>query len=131
MKEEKYLYKELSFSIVGAAYDAYNQLGVGFKEKHYQKAMAELLKTRNINFREQVPWEIKINDKIIGRYFFDLLIENSIVVELKKGDYYVRGNIDQVKSYLSATGLKLAILINFTSKGVKFLRIINIIAPAK
>ncbi len=88
--------------------------------------MAELLRIKNINFRQQVPHELIINDKIIGRYYYDFLVENCIIIELKKGDYFPRGNITQAKKYLAASGLQLAILINFTSKDVKFLRILNI-----
>jgi len=124
--EEKYLFKDLSYKIVGVAYEAFNQLGCGYQEKYYQKAMAKLFTDRNIKFIQQVPYEIKINDKVIGRYYLDFLVEKDIVVEIKKGNYFLRGNIAQVKGYLAASELKLAILINFTSSCVKFLRIVNI-----
>jgi GxxExxY protein len=63
---------------------------------------------------------------MIGRYFLDFLVDNKIVVEIKKGDYFSKKNIEQVKAYLKVTNLKLAVLVNFTSSGVKFLRILNI-----
>jgi len=56
----------------------------------------------------------------------DFLVEDKILVEIKKGNYFSKKNIEQVYAYLKATGLKLAILANFTSTGVKFRRILNL-----
>lgn len=55
----------------------------------------------------------------------DFLVENKIVLEIKKGSYFSKRNIEQVKDYLKATGMKLAILANFTPHGVKFFRVLN------
>jgi GxxExxY protein len=54
------------------------------------------------------------------------VIDDKIVLEIKKGNYYSRKKIEQVKGYLKATKMKLAILANFTPTGVKFLRILNL-----
>ncbi|MBN8695689.1 MAG: GxxExxY protein [Bacteroidetes bacterium] len=63
---------------------------------------------------------------MIGRGFLDFLVEDKIIVELKKDENFTKTSIDQVLNYLKTTDLKLAILINFTKQGVKFKRIINI-----
>jgi len=54
------------------------------------------------------------------------LIEDCVVLEIKKGEYFVKTNIDQVKTYLKATNLRLGIIANFTEQGVKFRRIVNL-----
>lgn len=63
----------------------------------------------------------------MGRYFFDFLVEGKIIVELKVGDFFSHRNIHQASEYLKASDLQLAILANFTSKGVKYRRIVNIV----
>lgn len=60
-----------------------------------------------------------------SRNYLDFLVEDKIVLEIKKGNYYSKKNIEQVKQYLKVTNLKLAILANFTPSGVKFLRVLN------
>ncbi|MCX6765351.1 MAG: GxxExxY protein [Candidatus Moranbacteria bacterium] len=123
---DKVIHKELSYKIVGVLFCAYNELGYGFQEKYYQKAIEQRLSEEKIKYKSQVPFKISFRGKEIGRYYLDLLIEDKVVVEIKKGNYFSKKNIEQVKGYLKATGLKLAIIANFTSKGVNFLRIVNI-----
>lgn len=118
-------YPELSYQIVGCAYEAFKSLGYGHMEKIYQKAMAVLLKERNLSHKEQVYIPIKFRDKIIGKSFLDFCIEEKIIVELKKDFHFSKAHIDQVLNYLKTSNLELAILINFGKEGVTFKRIIN------
>ncbi len=119
------LYKELSYKIIGCCFDAYNEIGFGHKEKYYQKAVEEVLGEKSLNFSRQLYVPIKFKKKVVGKYYFDLLVEDKIVVELKAGDHFFRKNIEQILSYLKSKGLRLGILVNFTSSGVKYKRIIN------
>lgn len=126
MEEGKVVYKELSYKLVGILYEVYNELGYGHPERYYQKAIVEELQRCSLPFKEQVSYVLKYKDKVIGRYFLNFLIEDKIVLELKKDGRFPKKNIEQVKGYLQATNMKLAILVNFTPEGVKFLRILNI-----
>ncbi len=126
MSEEKVIYKELSYKIVGILFEVFNELGYGYKEKYYQKAIALLLKENNILFQEQLLYRIKFRGKNLGNQFLDFLIEGKIILEIKRGNYYSKHNIQQVKQYLKVTNKKLAILANFTDKGVKTMRVLNI-----
>jgi len=65
--------------------------------------------------------------KTIGRYYLDFLIADKIVLEIKKGDRFLKTNIDQVYAYLKRFNLKLGILANFTKGGLKFKRIVNVV----
>jgi GxxExxY protein len=118
-------YPELSYQIVGCAYEVFKSLGHGHPEKIYQRAMAILFKERNINYKEQVYIPVKFRDKIVGKSFLDFSIEEKIIVELKKDFHFSKTHIDQVLNYLKTSELKLAILINFGKEGVTFKRIIN------
>jgi len=121
----KVIYKELSYIIVGILFEVYNELGYGYKEKYYERALVEALKEKNINFKTQVPFDLKFKEKIIGRNYLDFLIDDKIILEIKKGKHFSRNNLTQVKQYLKITNLKLAILANFTPDGIKYLRVLN------
>lgn len=124
--DSKIIYKELSYKIVGALFEVYNELGYGLQEKYYQKAIAKMLSNNGISFQEQVPYKIAIKGVEVGRYYLDFLIDDKIVLEIKRGRHYSRRNIEQVKGYLHVTKKQLAILANFMPDGVKTLRIPNI-----
>jgi len=122
---DKVIYKDLSYKIVGILYDVYNDLGYGYQEKYYERAIEKYLLIRKVKYTKQASYKIAVKDEVIGRYYIDFIIDNKIVLEIKKGRYFSRRNINQVKGYLKATGMKLAILANFTPDGVKFFRVLN------
>lgn len=99
-KRDDFIYPELSFKIVGILFETYNQLGFGRHEKHYQRAIAKLFKDNNIKFTEQTYFPIKINEEKIGNYYLDFLVENKIVLEIKKDTEFRRKNIEQVYNLL-------------------------------
>jgi len=118
-------YKELSYEIVGLAFEVYNNLGYGYREKLYHRGFAEELINKKFNFKREVPITLKYKDKIIGKYFIDFIVENKVVIEFKVANDFYTKDIKQLISYLKATGLKLGILIIFTKDGVKYRRIVN------
>jgi len=124
--DNKVIYPELSYKIIGIIFEVYNDLGYGYQEKYYQRAITKLFRRIDIEFREQVRIPLKFQNDKIGNYFLDFLIENKIVLEIKRGNRFSKRDIQQIYAYLKASRLKLGILINFTSKGVKFKRILNI-----
>lgn len=120
------LFPELSYKIVGVLFEVSNKLGYKFEERYFQKTTAEMMKEEKINFKEQVQVKLTIDNKEITKGIMDFLIEDKVILEIKKGDRFLKSNIDQVNSYLQITGLQLGILANFTSKGLQFKRILNI-----
>ena len=123
---EDLILPELSFDIVGCAFDVYNEIGPGHLEKIYQKAFAIALKNKNISFMEQFYAPLFYKGQVIGKHFIDFLIEDKIIVEIKKGNYYSKSNIDQVNQYLISCDLQLALLINFGNEKVHTKRVVNI-----
>ena len=119
------IYKEISYEIVGALFDAFKTLGSNYQEKYCQRAVEMFLTKRKIPFKREVPVKIVVEDNMIGKHFLDFLIKDSVVLELKKGNKNNMSDIKQVLMYLKTTGLKLGILAYFGSNGVTYKRIIN------
>lgn len=120
------IYPELSFTIVGILFGVYNQLGYGFAEKVYQKGVATALKNSGLKFQEQVYAPVLFQNEKVSTGYLDFLIDDRVVLELKKGNRFAKAHIDQVYQYLKSKNLKLGILAYFTSKEIHFKRIVNI-----
>lgn len=119
------IYKDLSYQIVGVLYKVYNELGGGYQEKYYQRAVSLELKRENIVFKEQIKINLAYHNQVIGKYYLDFLINNKIVLELKVAPIFYSRDIKQVLGYLKATDLKLGILASFNRRELIYKRIIN------
>ena len=127
MKTEKDLiFADEVYEIIGMMYEVYDSVGYGHKENFYQKAVAEIFEKNKKKFDEQLRVKVKMGETVLGEYRFDFLYEDKIVIELKQGESFLKNNIEQVYAYLKARKLKLGLLINFTKKGIKFKRIVNL-----
>lgn len=121
------VYPELSYEILGCLFKTWTDTGSGHREKLYQKAVAVELKAKHIQFVEQFPIKLYQRETFIGIYYVDFLIEGKIVLELKVRDYFSSKDIQQVYSYLKGLNLQLGILAHFTTNGVKYKRVVNIV----
>ena len=119
------VYPELSYKIIGASFRVFNELGWGFSEVHYQKALAKELELSGVNFKRELYVPIEYKREKIARTFVDFLVEDSIVLELKVVSKLGYSQARQVLAYLQNTGTKLGILIYFTREGVKYRRVLN------
>jgi GxxExxY protein len=119
------IYKELSYEIIGAIYEVYNNLGFGYREKVFQRAFAQELDNKNLKYKKEFPIKIYYKNRLIGKYYLDFLIEDKIIIEIKIAKDFYTKDIKQVLSYLKAKNLRLGILIIITKDGVKYRRIVN------
>jgi GxxExxY protein len=122
--EDKILYRDLSYRIVGLAIQVRKELGFGFLEKVYENAMMVVLRENGIIAEQQVPIKVRFHGQIIGDYIADILVENSIILELKAQDKLLPLHDAQVLNYLRATGRKLAILLNFGKDSLEHKRLV-------
>ena len=120
------LYPELSYQIVGILFDIFLNLGYGYREIQYQKAVEIALNNADISYKKELPIKFLYKNQFLTTNYLDFLIENKIILELKQGNLFSRKDIEQVYNYLKASNLKLGILARFTKSGVKYKRIINI-----
>ena len=89
------------------------ELGFGFLEKVYENSLMVLFRENNIIAEQQVPIKVRFHGHIVGDYVADILVDNSIILELKALDRILTIHEAQTLNYLKATGLRLAILLNF------------------
>ncbi len=118
------LYEELSGRIIGAAMEVHNLLGSGFLESVYEHALALELTERQILFERQVPITIMYRQAQVGEYRADFLVDGKIILGIKATAALMAEHSAQALHYLTATGLRLALLLNFGAKSLQFKRII-------
>lgn len=120
------LYPELSYQVIGILFEVSNKLEYKFHERYFQKAVAEFFTRAGVKFKEQVTVNLTIDGKTIAKGVIDFLIDGKIILEIKRGDRFLKQNIDQLNSYLKMMNIKLGILAHFTSRGLHFKRIVNV-----
>lgn len=123
--EGKVIYPELSYKIVGVLYKIHRELGSRYQEKYYQRAAAIAFDQEGLKYQREIKVDLKFDDKIIGKYILDFLVEEKVVVEFKTVGRLSKEDIRQVLAYLKAKNLKLGILVNFRSTSLEYIRILN------
>lgn len=121
----KIVQKELSYKIMGMLFLVHNELGNRYQEKYYQRAIEEALKENQLEFKKEIPVDLKFNNKIIGKYFLDFLIENKIILEVKAIPSFTPKDFKQVLAYLTANNIELGILANFRTDRLSYKRVLN------
>ena len=117
---------ELTEKIIGACYKVHNELGPGFIEKVYQNALELILREEKVKYEAQKSFSVKFKEEIVGTFRVDLLIEDKIILELKAVTGLMPKVFEtQTISYLKASGLKVALLVNFDDRKCYVRRIMN------
>ena len=111
---------------MGCAFDVFNELGFGYAEKEYQKALAISFRNKGINFKEQVYFPVTFQGEILKKGFCDFVVEEKIIIELKKNPRFAKAHIEKVNQYLISSKLQLALLVNYTPAGVISKRLLNL-----
>jgi GxxExxY protein len=113
MKIQDFLHKELTEKIIESCLEVMTELGSGFLESVYEKSLLIALSQKGIAARSQVPLKVIFRGEVVGEYFADVLIEDTIIIELKTVKALLPEHQAQVINYLKATGKDLGLLINF------------------
>lgn len=125
MLDKQILYPELSYKIIGCAFEVFNEIGGGHKELTYHKALKIAFEKALLRHKENLYWPIKFNSVIVEKGFFDFLVEEKIVVELKSRDSFLKKDFEQLTNYLNNSKQKLGILIAFGTEKVMYKRVLN------
>lgn len=124
IEEEKILYKDLSYKIIGLAMQVHTELGFGFLEKVYENSLMILFEESGIRAVQQVPIAVPYHGRIVGEYVADIVVDNSIILELKALDRIAEIHKAQTLNYLKATSFRLALLINFEKYRLEYERLV-------
>lgn len=124
--DNKILYKEESFKIIGACMKVHSSLGSGFLEAVYEEAIEKEFDIQKIPYKKQVKLELYYNDqKLKKHYRADFVCYDSIVLEIKALSQIPSAFFAQLKNYLKCTNMELGMLINFGTSSLTYKRIIN------
>jgi len=121
---DKLLHREITEKIIGAAFEVHRELGYGFLERVYQRALqVELIRRGSV---AEIERRIHVHYKqiVVGEYDGDLVIDACVLVELKVGPQYDRRDEAQLLNVLKATGIKVGLLINFGRLKVDYKRLV-------
>ncbi len=109
----------LTRRIIACAIEVHKSLGPGLLEKLYKEAMVIEMELNNLKVEKNVKVPVEYKGKPIGEYFIDILVENTVILELKSVERHDPIFEAQILSYMKLTGKKVGLLINFNSKMVK------------
>lgn len=117
IKPDKTLLDEaLTEKVIGVFFEVYNELGYGFLENVYEKAMSVALRDVGLQVSSQVPINVHFRGTVIGEYRADLVVENRLILELKAVSEITSVHETQLVNYLKATQIPLGLLLNFGPK---------------
>jgi len=108
--------------IIGCAYKVYKRMGFGFLESVYEKCLCIELKKAGLKVEAQVPITVTYEGEVVGLFVADVLVDDSIILELKSVKCLVRAHEVQLVNYLVATGKDVGLLLNFAELNVEVKR---------
>jgi GxxExxY protein len=115
------LHKQLTGEIIKAFYDVYNELGYGFLERVYQNALFLELKARGFDVEVQKNIKVYYKGVEVGNYVPDIIVNQTVILELKACAYIVDEFEFQLLNYLKSTDCEVGLLLNF-GKEPEFIR---------
>jgi GxxExxY protein len=125
MNTDDFGVNRVSERIIGCAFRVSNALGVGFLEKIYENALTYELRKAGLVVEQQFGIVVHYEGAVMGQYSVDLLVEASVIVELKAIRVLDSVHDAQCINYLRATGLPLCLLLNFGKPRVEIRRFVN------
>lgn len=109
--------------VIGCAYGVQNELGCGFLEKVYENTMIHACQKAGLKVEQQVPVKIVFDGVVVGDYIADLIVERSVLIELKAVQAVTDVHKAQCLNYLKATSLPICLLLNFAKPRVEVKRL--------
>ncbi|HUL55772.1 MAG TPA: GxxExxY protein [Usitatibacter sp.] len=111
--------------VIGCAHTVGNVLGPGFLEKVYENALMVELRYDGLRVDQQVPFQVRYREEVVGNYIPDIVVEHAVILEVKAQARLDVVNRVQCLNYLRATGLRIALLLNFGSPRVEVQRVVH------
>ena len=124
MVKAQHEFEPLSGAVIGAAIDVHRALGPGFLEATYANALKIALTHRHLRFEAERPISVVFEGVEVGVGRMDLLVEDSLVVELKAVEALHTTHFAQLRAYLKGSGYKVGLLLNFNAPTLVVRRVV-------
>ena len=121
---DKLLHRATTETIIGAAFEVHQELGYGFLERVYQRALQVELIRRGVAAGIERRIQVRYKGVVVGDYDADLIVADSVAVEIKVNPQYDKRDEAQLLNELKATGLKVELLVNFGRNKVEYKRLV-------
>jgi len=115
-------YKELTEKVIGCAFKVYNKMGFGYLESVYEKCLMIELRKASLHAESQKPITVYYDDEIVGDFIADIIVEDSLILELKSVRQISKSHEAQLVNYLVSTRMPIGLLLNFGETEVKIKR---------
>lgn len=119
------LYEDLTGKILESCFEVSKELGIGFLESVYEKALIIALQQKGLKVENQVPLKVKFRGIVVGDFYADLLIENKVLIELKAVNGLLNEHFAQILNYLKATEIEVGLIVNFGKPKLEYRRFNN------
>jgi GxxExxY protein len=124
MRRRELIEEDLTYAVIGAFYEVYNELGYGFAERIYMDALELELRARGRGVRREVPIQVIFKGKVLARQRLDMVVDDKLVVEGKSTFDVHKSALRKVYNYLHATRLEVGLLLHFGPEA-RFYRLIS------
>jgi GxxExxY protein len=114
--DSNYKHSELTETIIGVFYEVYNELGFGFLESVYRNSLRLALLEKGLSVEQEVAVSVFFRGHNVGDFRADLVVNGTILVELKTAEQIVAAYESQILNYLRSTALELGLILNFGPK---------------
>jgi GxxExxY protein len=111
--ESRLAYAEVTSAIIGCFFEVYRELGYGFSEAVYRRALGIVIRAAGLNVTEEVPLNVRFRSEVIGRCYGDLIVDGVVLVEIKAAAHLESYAVAQLPNYLKAAGGGVGLLLNF------------------
>lgn len=122
-EENNLPYFELTRTILGGCFEVMKELGPGFQERIYKNALLITLRQKGLLVETEQPFEVSYRGIIIGRYSADLVVDKTVIIELKCCDNLIREHQAQLFNYLRVSQLPVGMLVNFQHRKLEYKRL--------
>ena len=122
--ESKLLHEATTGKIIGAAFEVHDELGYGFLERVYQRALQVELLRRGASAEIEKRIQVQYKGVVVGDYDADLIVDDCVAVEIKVAPQYDKRDEAQLLNELKATGIKVGMLVNFGRSKLEYKRLV-------
>ena len=125
MGTDELIHRDLSEAIIGCAMTVHNALKPGLREKTYERALVLELHKRGLKTDQQKQFDVRYDGQTIDLMIPDLIVADAVIVEAKCVTAFDETHLAQIIGYLSITGLRLGLLLNFKQARLQWKRIVQ------